>query len=382
MNAATAAWLGHGAGVAALAAMLAAGALAARVPGGDLRLGGLARIWKVHHLLGAFSFLLVMAHPLLLAQASGAAYATLFPPLEARAVWAGWLAWAAMTAFLAPTFHFFGKPDYRRWKSLHALSGIAALLALAHAVPLSRATAARALWLAGGAAAMAALAYRKFVAPSRRLRYAVREVRLGGRGVVELTLKPEGEALKYRSGQFLYLTPPDGEEHPFSISSAPDEENLRLMIKDLGDATHALQTIEKGTAVAVEGPYGAFLPGGETGRAELWIAGGVGLAPFLGAARALQGRSDVVLIYCVQDRTRAHFIAELETIAQAKGMRLKLHEFARAGALTRAYLREACPDAAGREVFVCGPPPLIDAARKALKALGARRIQAEDFTWL
>lgn len=394
--------LGRAAAVLGLSLLLLAAMISARVPGLDLWFGGLTRLWRIHHLLGAASFLLLMAHPLLLSFAAArfsvpAASAVLFPGPSAWGVWAGWGAMAAMAAFLAPTFSFFGAPEYQRWKSLHALSGAAIALGLAHALSsgaLLSGRPARAWWGSYGALALLAFAWRAFAARRfARKGYTVAAATSAGRGVVELTLRPDGRPLERRAGQFVYLTPLDpalkagrGEEHPYTLSSAPDEPALRVVVKDLGDASRALQSVAVGSRALVEGPFGEFFPRGG-GRPELWIAGGIGLTPFLSRVREL-GPSrpvDAHLVYCVQDETRAHFFAELEAAAaKHPGLRLWPHYFAQEGPLTAAFLRSRCPDAAGREAFVCGPPALIEAARSELRRAGvpSARVHAEDFNWL
>lgn len=133
-------WLGHASGILALALMLLAAAVSLRVPGSDRPFGGLTRLWRVHHWLGYWAFILVMVHVLALALAAlpvslEAAVALLVPPPVQVAFWLGWLAWLALVIFLAPTFGFFGRPHYQRWKRLHLVSAVALLLALAHALP-------------------------------------------------------------------------------------------------------------------------------------------------------------------------------------------------------------------------------------------------------
>jgi predicted ferric reductase len=390
---------GSAAGVLGLSLLLVAAMISVRIPRFDLWFGGLTKLWKVHHALGGAAFILVMAHPLLLAFASGrvsiaAAAAVLFPAPDAWSVWSGWASFAAMTIFLAPTFWFFGKPEYQRWKALHALSAFAILFALAHALPPAK-TSARALWVVYGVFALAAFIYRKFIAPrTARREYTIVRVEIVNRGVVELSLEPESELLDYRAGQFVYLTPLDpalasgrNEEHPYTLSSASGEKTLRIALKDAGDATRALQTVARGSRALVEGPYGDFFPARQAAAAALWIAGGIGIAPFLGAARTLIGRNgaDIHLIYCVQDESRAHFIGELEAIAaRTPQFRLTKHFFAREGALTSAFVAAACPDFTARQIYMCGPPAFIDATHRELRAHGVSRthIHSEDFTWL
>jgi len=260
---------------------------------------------------------------------------------------------------------------------------------------LSRGSWGQAIWLVYGGLALAAFVYRKLLAQRlARRAYTVADVRPVSRGVVELTLAPEGELLRYRAGQFVYLTPIDpglaagrGEEHPYTLSSAPGERALRIAIKDAGDATRALQTVAAGSRALVEGPYGDFFPARRTNPRELWIAGGIGLAPFLSRARAMSAGEtvDVHLIYCVQDETRAHFLSELEEIAaKFSGFKLWKHFFSREGPLDAAFIAAHCPDFAAREVYLCGPPALAAAARRELRRGGvsASRIHSEDFTWL
>ncbi len=373
--------------------------MSVRAPRLDGWFGGLTRQWKIHHVLGAAAFLLLMAHPLLLSFAAAgyslrAAADILFPGAGAWSVWAGWAALAAMAAFLAPTFSFFGEPEYQRWKSLHALSGVALILGVAHAAALSRAMPGG-YWVGAGALALFAAAGRKVWSRALGRRgYVITRLERIGRGVVELSLKPEGRLLRYAAGQFVYMTPLDpdlaagrGEEHPYTLSSSPDEAVLRIAIKSLGDATRALQTAALGSRVLVEGPYGGALSGRAAVRGELWVAGGIGLTPFLGRARSLApGHAvDIHLIYCVQDETRAHFMPELRSIsARVPGFVVTPHHFAREGILKAEFLRAACPNFAGRDASMCGPAPLLAAARKVLLRAGipAARIRQEDFTWL
>ncbi|MEX2367002.1 MAG: hypothetical protein WD601_10370, partial [Pseudohongiellaceae bacterium] len=62
--------LGRLAGIWGLALMLVAALLCCRVPGFDRPFGGLTKLWQLHHRLGAIGFLLLLAHPLLLALAA------------------------------------------------------------------------------------------------------------------------------------------------------------------------------------------------------------------------------------------------------------------------------------------------------------------------
>src|SRR5690606_17273496 len=176
------------------------------------------------------------------------------------------------------------------------------------------------------------------------------------------------------------------EEHPYTLSSSPTEKHLRVAIKDLGDSSRALQHVTKGSRVRVEGPYGDFFP--ERFGRELWIAGGIGITPFLARARHLAATSataDIVLIFGVQDEARALFRAELEALAQANpGFILVFHFFYLEGPLTGEFLQRHCPDFAERDAYLCGPLPLMELAQQFLLAGGSdiERIFTEEFALL
>ena len=396
--------LGRLTGVAGLSSLLIAAILSCRVPGVDRPFGGLTKLWKTHHRLGAVALLLLLAHPPLLAlSAAGgslaAAARVLFPPPGDWATWLGWVALLAMMIFLAPGFAFFGQPEYQRWHRLHRLSALAVVAAVAHAAWFGRTipdAANTAIWLVLSAGAVATVAWRLvFARRAGRLRYVIEQVLVRANNVVELSLRPRGRHLEYAAGQFVYLTPFDesltagrGEEHPYTLTSAPNDPELRVTIKDLGDASHAIQSIVPGTDVGIEGPYGDFFPRGDTADPELWIAGGIGIAPFLGRLRDLAARGaqlDAHLIYCVQDPARAHCIDELEQLAaRVPRMRMTLHFFYRNGPLDAGFLIAHCGDFARRRAYVCGPEPLIALAEALLLRAGVagERIVTEEFTLL
>lgn len=388
------------AGVFGATLLLLAAALSVRIPRLDQPFGGLVALWQVHHLLGLGAFLLVMAHPLLLAVAAlaespQAAAAVLAPAASDRPSWLGWGALIAMMIFLAPTFSFFGAPRYQRWKVVHALSAAAVVLAFSHTILLGSSLPRWPWWVLGGLTA-GALAYRL---GWRKLRpgapYTVTKVEPLADRVVELSLLPvNGPLMAYEPGQFVYLTPLDptlavgrGEEHPYTIASAPHETVLRIAIKSLGDATEALQRVTPGTLAQIDGPYGRFFEPGDAGPA-LWIGGGIGITPFVGKVRALAKAGaavDVHLVYCANDPSRAYYLDELQQIAeQVPGLHVWPHFFKDQRALDAAWLVAHCADVAKRTVHVCGPSPLIALTRDLVRKLGvpAARLHSEEFTFL
>ena len=281
----------------------------------------------------------------------------------------------------------------RRLKTGDMVLIAALLLGLWHALLL--AGEAWPWWLLG-IAGLGAIAWRKGVAPRRRHAYRIEAVEPLARGVVELSLCPEGSGIRHEAGQFVYLSPLDeslaagrGEEHPYTLASAPADSRLRIGIKDLGDASHALQTVTPGTRVLIEGPYGEFFGRRFPERDMLWLGGGIGITPFVGGARDLASGAEVAgrvqLIYLAHDESRAYYGRELEAIAERLvGFTFTRHYSREQGHMTEAFLREHCPDFTEREIYLCGPPAMNAHLQRLLAGQGvpASRIHSEVFDFL
>ncbi|WP_019592565.1 ferric reductase-like transmembrane domain-containing protein [Thioalkalivibrio sp. ALRh] len=390
-------WLTQVSGVLALTCMLLAGILSIRLPHIDRPFGGLIDLWRRHHALGAAALLLAIVHVWLVAAGGlghsvASAVHRLFPGPDHWPILAGWGALVVLVIVLAPTFKFFGEPGYARWKRLHVLSGLALLLGVVHAWPLAQATWP---WWLLGILALAAYLWRKLLSPRiGRHDYRVDGVERLTPTMVELRLRPEGRPLAHQPAQFVYLTPFDpglangqGEEHPFTIASAPGEEYLRVGIKALGDGSRALQTIARDSPVQVEGPYGTFLQGHNRKRPAIWLGAGVGVTPFVSAVRTLahEGRSadpPVHLFQLADRREAAAYHDELERLAETiEHLDVTLHLRERDGLLSADFLRQHCSNFASAEFWICGPGVVDSYVRGLLHAEGVpnARIHSEAF---
>ena len=376
---------GRIAGILGLATLLVTAAMCVRLPVLDRWFGGLPHLWLLHRRLGFAAFILILAHVLLLTfaalpLATTQAVRVLFPPLSFAPIWAGWLALLALTLAIAPTFQVSAGFHYQRWKRQHLLAAAAVLLALLHALPL---LAENAVWWGLSLLAGAAIAWRKLLAPVlARHEYQVTEVTQLAADVVEISLRPQHAGITHAAGQFVYLTPEDpllsagrGEEHPYTITSAPGDPELKLGIKALGDASLALQSLTPGSRVRVEGPYGQFFTPRVPRRKQLWLGGGIGITPFVSAARQLAQQPErfeqVTLFYLANREARAYYHEELEQIAEAHPqLTLVIHYFSCCGPLTEAFLHEHCADFAERELFICGPPAMLRYLRGMLAKAG------------
>lgn len=232
---------------------------------------------------------------------------------------------------------------------------------------------------------LAAFGWRQLPArmrPSRR--YAVAGLETTGKAVA-ITMTPTGRALRFRPGQFAFISFDGGEPHPFTISKAPGEDgSLRMTVAGRGDFTGRLiGSLKVGTPVRVEGPFGRFLRR-RSKMPELWIAGGIGITPFVAWAQAMDPRDGPThLFYCVRNEGGAAHIEELKALAERlPNLTLTLHTSEASGRATAdAILETSGLDPAGLSIAFCGPEPMRKALTGGFAARGVsvRRIRYEEF---
>lgn len=200
-------------------------------------------------------------------------------------------------------------------------------------------------------------------------------------------LEPLGRPLGHRAGQFAFVkvqAPGMSEPHPFTIASSPNRKNLTFVIRDLGDWSAKLLTTDLvGTDVIVEGPYGTFEPTPDHAARTVWVAGGVGITPFLAALDGLapsSGPDRPHLFYAVRSRDGASAMDVLEQ-AEADG-RIDLTVVAGddGDRLTPERFGACFPDGLeGAHVALCGPSGLVASLASAASTLGAAEVETEDF---
>jgi predicted ferric reductase len=192
----------------------------------------------------------------------------------------------------------------------------------------------------------------------------------------------ELEKLKARAGQYFrwrFLTSGRWwQAHPFSLSAAPNSEWLRLTVKVVGDHTEGLQYLDRGVRVFAEGPSGVFTADRSVRRKALLIAGGSGVAPIRAILEDLP--RGTIMIYRARADEEIIFRNEFEWLARARGAFIWYVVGSRDDPgpkhlFTPRGLRELVPDVTRRDIFLCGPPGLVEASKATLKQLHVRKRQ-------
>jgi predicted ferric reductase len=286
---------------------------------------------------------------------------------------------------------------YGRWRNVHRLIGLFVAAGAVHGLvdgtvfssPVLRGT-----YLAEAGVGLAFYLYREVIASwvVAQHDYQVDAVTDLGHGLTELSLRPRGRPRRFVPGQFalVYVEGKDGwHRHPFSISSAPSEPRVRFTVKALGDYTSRLrELVEPGMPAVIGTPHGHFDHRRGTQR-QVWIAGGVGVAPFLSWLRSADecALPDRVDFFCSTDGP-SPFAEEITAVAAAHPrLRVHLVNTRTDGRLTGKRILETVCDRAHRaqrlSVFMCGPEPMLQALRAAFRSAGmpGRHIHREYFDW-
>lgn len=283
---------------------------------------------------------------------------------------------------------------YDRWRALHRTTGLFVAAGFAHGVldgtPFPDAPVLRWSYVAVGAVGVGFYVYRELLARFFLSLHdyqvdAVREIDVG---LVEISMRPIGRGVDFVPGQFamVYLEAKDGwHKHPFTISSAPHEGVVRVTIKALGDYTSRLQElIEPGMPAVIGGPHGRFSHWRGTDR-QVWIAGGVGVAPFLSWLRALDGHLPQRVDFFYTADGEAPFAEEIRGIADRhESLHAHLIDTSIEGRLTpERVLAAADGDRRGLSVFMCGPQGMLRSFQTELRQAGvlSKRIHREHFDW-
>lgn len=284
---------------------------------------------------------------------------------------------------------------YEWWYAVHLAAYAAIALAWFHQIPtgnelvLDRVAAD--YWTSLYIATFAVLVVFRVGVPlanAWRYRLRVAEVVEEGPGVVSLRITGRKvERLNVQPGQFFlwrFLARDSWwASHPFSLS-APNDGTLRITVKALGDFSGRIRSMQPGTRVLVEGPFGSFTERARRREKVVLIAGGIGITPIRALLEEMEG--DVIVLYRVMRDEDIIFRDELEDLARERDIDLRFvvgdHETDEGrDLLSPAHLRAIVPDIAEREVYVCGPPAMTNAIRDNVRHahVPARFIHAERF---
>jgi predicted ferric reductase len=396
--------------------------MGARLKPVDRLFRGLDKMYVFHRAIGKASFFLLLAHGLLMLASVAtvsvdAVTDMLLPGTAGWTVPLGAIALAGLTIIMFLTLY--ARLNHEEFIWAHRLMGVVFIIGALHVfrTPGTKAASVALTWYLGAlmGAGVIAWLYRSVLGEDLvpRYDYRVTAVNRLDDTVTELVMAPVDQKLDYIPGQFAFLEvesesmreafhPVDvvqrGEStevtvhtgavarqaHPFSITSGPQSPDLRVAIKAVGDFTTAVRNIQEDDAVRIEGAYGSFSHTKIHNHRQVWIAGGIGITPFLSMAESLgDGNYEVDLYYALDEGDQREFLQRLEALAKTTEHLEVIPWFTRGtkGFLKAENIERGSGGLTGKDFLICGPPRMIRALVEQLqnKGVPSARIHHEAF---
>ncbi len=348
--------------------------------------GGLDRVYRIHGWLGKVTLTLLVLHwGILVVQAwpdSGLLLDYLVPGLHVGYT-LGMVGLALLVALVILTLWV--KLPYATWLDSHRWMGPAYILGGLHAFVIQYDWYVALMTIAGGYAWV----YRTWLYQRQAPHVQGVILRKGIKhSITELVLRLDRD-WDAQPGQFAFfgVLPLAGRDvmselHPFSLSQISNQRTVRISAKAVGDYTEWLRTVEVGQRVVLYGPHGTFADRERQG-AQIWLAGGIGITPFLSmlyAERQRPSAHPILMFWAVRTDADAVYADEIQAIArELPHIRVVIHT----GPCTLADVEAALaqPITADHVLRVCGPPPLMQALQHQWRARGLarQRFVSEEF---
>jgi len=209
-------------------------------------------------------------------------------------------------------------------------------------------------------------------------------------GTLEVSFKrPDNFA--FQAGQYIQLGIPKllyadhkGTSRVFSIASSPlDQEKISVAFRDTSSGfKRSLKELPENAPVNIEGPHGFFTLPQNPAYPLVFMAGGIGITPYLSMIRFAAERGltfPITLLYANRNKERAAYLEELRDIANSGKYFTLKNKF---GKIDEQFIQQSVKNIGQYAWHIAGPPAMVDYMRNILFLLGVddMRIHCEAFT--
>jgi len=233
------------------------------------------------------------------------------------------------------------------------------------------------------------------------MRATIKQKTIIAENTLDVVFDLGSQEIKFLPGQFFFLKlirPPfndgRGAERHFSFINSPDQKNIIEMATRLTGSAFkkSLEKLPLKTAVEIGPIAGEFLLPADSNQPLVFIAGGIGITPFISMLRFIAAQKlnhEITLLYFNRTQASTAFYQELlklkRKIAKLEIV-FSMNEDAawkgEASPLSPALIKKYLPNYLAQKYFLAGPPAMVKSALQALRDLKIKKgnIQAESFT--
>lgn len=372
------------------------------------RLKSIAPVWgmdnvlQFHREIGIVAFLFTLAHPVILLIADPDFIRYFDPTVNLpRALALSFVTVAIIAITVTSLWREALKLNYEWWRLIHGVLGfMIVFVGITHSIQVSHYL--EPLWKKIAIAVTLGICaymviHTRVVRPwlnSRKL-YKVKDMTLERGDSYTMTVVADGfTRTPYKAGQFFWISLGTKvlkmQQHPFSVSSSNEGDEICFTAKVLGDFTATWKDIEPGTPVQLEGPFGSFTI--KEDYSIFMVLGGIGVTPGMSILRSLVDRKDkrqVIMVYANQEWESVTFKDEVNELNKLPNVEI-IHSVAEppagwdghSGFLDKDFFKKHIPSNKNDFIYyICGPEAIMDIAETSLRELGVKweHIYSERF---
>ncbi len=364
----------------------------------DRLFGGQDKTYTAHRFFASFSVALLLIHPLGLliaripSRGGAEAVSSLFNLADLGLLF-GILSLAGLISLVL--WSLTARVKHETFIRVHRLLGLFFIIGALHALMIGSVLASNVFlwWYIAILTVLAMLSYAHYSFLGDFLHphyvYKVASIKRHRGDIVEINLRPKYRHMQFIPGQFAYVAFEkllNNEYHPFTIASSQRSSILQFYVRMSGDFTRELIRLRPGDIAHVKGSYGGFTFRDKKHHKQLWIAGGIGVTPFLSKARSLPRARrwpQIDLLYITRTAGDAFAARELSRIEYATAsFNYTLLNANRYGTKSLYDLQDQLGDLHERAIYICGPPSMLKAYEAQAKKLGlSHQLHFEEFSF-
>lgn len=350
------------------------------------RFFGMDKIIKFQRKFATIVFIFVLLHPGFFVLANKAVFDFLIPDFSVLPLALGILSFYIFIV-VSIASKVYKRISYHTWQYIHVLTYVLFSFVLYHAINSGFSyyfSPIKTIYFSLLALVVVGLIYRAwYKIQNSKMIFVVENVKRETEDTFTIFLKTN-KKFTFRAGQFCFLRINKKKlyaRHPFTISSAPQDGSVCFTIKLKGVFTKEIVSLKAGEKVIVDGPFGIF-DIESTDKDLVFIAGGVGIAPFMSIIKDKINRKNfqkITLIYGAKQEKELIFKNYFDSIKEAWFKRTYVLE----KYIDREVIKKYVKNFKNSQFYICGPEPMKELCEKSLLDLGVRKhaIIIESFFW-